>query len=633
MAGRQNGVVKAWIEQKGMGFIAPESGAEDHFVHRSMLTDGGALHVGAHVSFEPGWDAGKNKPIANAVQGAIASPAVQPGPPPPQNWVNNAGKGGSATGVVKAWIDNRGMGFITPHSGGEDLFVHRSMLADGQTLIIGAQVSYDAGWDQMKNKGTAQNVRGASQIPQQAQDNLYISGLPNELSEEKLWQTFGQYGTVTNAKLLSDNGSPFRVALVKMADPQQAQWMIMNLDGNIPLGLENVIGVKYAAGDRGATGPPKPTQVLPPSWGAPAAAHHAAPVKSDNLYVCGLPLESTQDSVNAIMGQYGTITSMKLLPANGKPDIAALIRMSAVAEAEWMVNNLNGNIPQGLETVVQIKFASQGGKGGGKDFGPAAAAAHHQSPYGKGGYAPGAPPPPPPAQQAWAAPAAPAPAAKNTIIIGGLPQDSTSESIRTVIGQYGNIKSVILKPDKTALVQMGDEEEVQWILQNLDGNIPQGLESVISVKQQVGGPPPAPAAHHHSAPPAVGRPPQSSGFVTGTVKHWVEERGMGFIAPNTGEPDCFVHRSNLVDGLSLVTGGQVTFQQDWDQQKNKAVAIHVSGAFGGDGQGKGAARFQATGGAGGKGYSSGPPPSAPPAPPAHTPKFISPDQAPNWGLQ
>jgi cold shock protein len=64
--------------------------------------------------------------------------------------------------------------------------------------------------------------------------------------------------------------------------------------------------------------------------------------------------------------------------------------------------------------------------------------------------------------------------------------------------------------------------------------------------------------------------PRAPSARIGTVSHWVEERGMGFLTPAEGGPDLFVHRRNLFDGGSLRVGSQVAFQQSWDMQKNKA---------------------------------------------------------------
>ena len=139
------GTVKAWIEERGMGFIQPADGTADVFVHRSALTDGNSLRVGAPVTFEPGWDEQKGKPIAKTVSGAGDSNA---------HHMMHHGK----PCRVKAWIEARGMGFITPADGSADVFVHRSNLLDGDTLIVGAQVVFEAGFDAQKGKPIAKAI-------------------------------------------------------------------------------------------------------------------------------------------------------------------------------------------------------------------------------------------------------------------------------------------------------------------------------------------------------------------------------------------------------------------------------------------------------------------------------------------
>lgn len=142
----QPGTVKAWIENRGMGFITPADGSADVFVHRSNLVDGDSLVVGAQVNFEAGWDEKKEKPIAKAVSGATSTGGGASGHPMVPN---------GQPGVVKAWIENRGMGFITPADGREDVFVHRSNLVDGDSLVVGSQVIFESGFDPQKGKAIA----------------------------------------------------------------------------------------------------------------------------------------------------------------------------------------------------------------------------------------------------------------------------------------------------------------------------------------------------------------------------------------------------------------------------------------------------------------------------------------------
>ena len=50
-----------------------------------------------------------------------------------------------ATGTVKWFSDAKGYGFITPHEGGKDLFVHHSNIegAGFKTLAEGAKVEFE----------------------------------------------------------------------------------------------------------------------------------------------------------------------------------------------------------------------------------------------------------------------------------------------------------------------------------------------------------------------------------------------------------------------------------------------------------------------------------------------------------
>ncbi|MBB6469054.1 CspA family cold shock protein [Aminobacter lissarensis] len=62
------------------------------------------------------------------------------------------------TGSVKFFNEDKGFGFITPESGGADVFVHVSALQRGTSLREGERVSYELGQDRKTGKSKAENV-------------------------------------------------------------------------------------------------------------------------------------------------------------------------------------------------------------------------------------------------------------------------------------------------------------------------------------------------------------------------------------------------------------------------------------------------------------------------------------------
>ena len=64
------GTVKFYNEQKGFGFIAPDNGGKDVFVHATALERAGmnSLHEGQKVSFDTAEDRRTGKIAVNNIQ-------------------------------------------------------------------------------------------------------------------------------------------------------------------------------------------------------------------------------------------------------------------------------------------------------------------------------------------------------------------------------------------------------------------------------------------------------------------------------------------------------------------------------------------------------------------------------------
>lgn len=64
-------------------------------------------------------------------------------------------------------------------------------------------------------------------------------------------------------------------------------------------------------------------------------------------------------------------------------------------------------------------------------------------------------------------------------------------------------------------------------------------------------------------------------MATGTVKFFAHDKGFGFITPDNGGSDVFVHIS-AVSGGSLQDGQKVSYDEGQDRKTGKSKAENVS---------------------------------------------------------
>ena len=178
-----SGTVKWFNTAKGFGFIQPDDGGADVFVHVSAVEQAGlrGLNEGDTVEFDLEQDRRSGKLAA----GNLVVTGHGPAPAAPRRSGGFGGGGGgggggfdrgprgggfdrprgeiagSGNGTVKWFNPTKGFGFIQPEGGGQDVFVHISAVEQAglRGLNEGQAVAYDLEQDRRSGKTSATNLR------------------------------------------------------------------------------------------------------------------------------------------------------------------------------------------------------------------------------------------------------------------------------------------------------------------------------------------------------------------------------------------------------------------------------------------------------------------------------------------
>jgi CspA family cold shock protein len=124
----QQGTVRWYDLERGFGFLAPDDGSPDLFVHVSQVQGEGAaraLREGQTVEFTPGEGPRGPQALTVTVTGDVAPDA--------------------ALGVLAtvSWYEPaKGYGFAAPDGGGAEVFVHSSAIVTGGVLAAGQRVAF-----------------------------------------------------------------------------------------------------------------------------------------------------------------------------------------------------------------------------------------------------------------------------------------------------------------------------------------------------------------------------------------------------------------------------------------------------------------------------------------------------------
>lgn len=203
--------------------------------------------------------------------------------------------------------------------------------------------------------------------------NLYVAftqPLPPGLDDAALRALFETCGVIESSVLIPNQTYGF----VKYASPEEAQAAIGAMDGFNYRG--STVTVRIANSSKGKS---KGTTVA--SHGSNALGSGGPTPPNDSLYIKGLPAGFGDEDVRRIFGAYGEVLQVKIVNASVYHDeTIAIVKFGRLEQCAWLVQNVNGNIPQGLVKPVVIRYADPPGtrrsKGAGQE--------QRYSPYGSG---------------------------------------------------------------------------------------------------------------------------------------------------------------------------------------------------------------------------------------------------------
>jgi CspA family cold shock protein len=124
----QQGTVRWYDLERGFGFLAPDDGSDDIFVHVSQVQGEGAaraLREGQTVEFETGEGPRGPQALHVAVTGDVAPDATL-----------------GVLATVSWYEPAKGYGFAAPDGGGAEVFVHSSAIVTGGVLAAGQRVAF-----------------------------------------------------------------------------------------------------------------------------------------------------------------------------------------------------------------------------------------------------------------------------------------------------------------------------------------------------------------------------------------------------------------------------------------------------------------------------------------------------------
>jgi nucleolin len=177
---------------------------------------------------------------------------------------------------------------------------------------------------------------------------LFVRNLSWSVTEQDLYDLFGQSGEVLSAKipLRREDGKPRGFAFVEMASLSDGQQAIQQLNGYFLQGRDLVVDIQDESRGSGNGG---------------SASPGSGNSKSNKLFVRSLSYSATEHDLESLFQQAGQVVSVKI-PTDrdtGEPKGFGFVEMASIDAAEQAIQSLNHANLGGKSIVIDYQDASR----------------------------------------------------------------------------------------------------------------------------------------------------------------------------------------------------------------------------------------------------------------------------------
>jgi len=202
--------------------------------------------------------------------------------------------------------------------------------------------------------------------------NLYVSGIPDEWSNQDLQKAVSPYGEVVECRVLHDSNNKSRnVGFARMTNRDAAQAVVDALHQTTPSGCDQPLVVKFADNPYEATARRQLRMGMNQQWGGfmsmnmgmqgfnppPPPQQPQGNFMGVCLFVYHLPQEATEGDLYQLFAPYGTIYSTKVMKdlQTGRSKGFGFVNMTNENQAQAAIRSLNGYQMGGKYLKVSFK--------------------------------------------------------------------------------------------------------------------------------------------------------------------------------------------------------------------------------------------------------------------------------------